>query len=210
MNTFETFDAIYCINLSDRKDRWKDSKIEFEKVGISNIVERISGIRHIDGRVGIIKSVRKCLIKAKKENLKNVLIFEDDIKFINNPIINLNNSLEELRICEFEWDLFYLGANTHQKLEKCGNSLIRLKNAFAAHSIVYNSSIFDRVINFADTVNEIKEFNQIYDVWLSEIQKEGKTYMVNPIITTQRASYSDIERKMVDYSFIEERFKQNS
>ena len=44
-NPLDFFDAIYCINLDERTDRWEHCLTEFEKLGISERVIRFSAIR---------------------------------------------------------------------------------------------------------------------------------------------------------------------
>ncbi len=210
MNPFDFFEEIYCINLDHRSDRWALAQEEFEKLGIKDRVKRFSAIKHEDGRVGVIKSNLEIVKIARQKNLKNVLVFEDDVKFIfeNEPLLNLEKSLKQ--IVGFKWKLFYLGANTHSKLIKVSNNLILLKNAFAVHSMAYNQSIYDKFISYATKVDKIMNSKDILDVWLAqEIQSKDIVLMVNPLLTTQRESYSDIEHRNVNYSFIEERFKNN-
>jgi hypothetical protein len=209
-NPFEFFDKIYCINLDHRKDRWEESVNEFKKLGIENLVERFPAIKHDDGRVGIIKSNLEIVKIAKEKSYKNVLVFEDDISFIhaNNPLDNLKHAIEQSY--KYDWKLFYLGANTHNKLIKIDKNLILLKNAFAVHSMAYNYKIYDKFINYAENINKINNPNNILDVWLAkEIQEKNICIMVNPILTTQRKSYSDIEKQVVDYQFIIDRFNKN-
>lgn len=210
MNPFDYFEEIYCINLDHRTDRWGLAQGEFEKLGIKDRVQRFSAIKHEDGRVGIIKSNLEIIKIARQKNLKNVLVFEDDVKFIfeNQPLLNLEKAIIQSK--NFKWKLFYLGANTHSKLIKVSNNLILLKNAFAVHSMAYNQSIYDKFISYATKVDKIKSQIDILDVWLAnEVQLKEVTLMVNPLLTTQRESYSDIEKRNVNYTFIEERFKNN-
>jgi len=209
MNPFDYFSEIYCINLDHRTDRWEQAQNEFEKLNIKDRVIRFSAIKEEDGRLGIIKSNLEIIKLAKKKKLNNVLIFEDDIKFINEnkPLENLKNAIDQIKI---PWQLFYLGANTHTKLTKLTPNLIYLKNAFAAHSLAYHNSIFDKFINYAENIKSIKKQNDILDVWLAnDVQNKQIALMVNPILTTQRESYSDIEKQNVKYDFIIDRFKNN-
>jgi len=211
-NPFDFFDEIYCINLDHRTDRWEHVQKEFEKLGIKDRIKRFSAIKHKDGRIGLIKSNLEILKKSKKLNSKNVLIFEDDVKIIwhNKPLDILKKSINQLK--QFKrWDMFYFGANTHQKLEKTRfNNLVILKNAFATQSVCYNNNIYDDYINYAEKINKITKMDDILDVWISKnIQRNGFVYMTNPILTTQIESFSDIENRNVNYSFIEERFKKN-
>lgn len=208
-NPFDFFEEIYCINLDERTDRWEHSKSEFEKVGILDKVKRFSAIKDNDGRVGIIKSNLAIVKIAKEKGLKNVLVFEDDVKFI------INNSQEVLeksigQIGELNWSLFYLGANTHNKLIKIKPNLILLKNAFAVHSMAYNEKVYDSFIKKYEGLDKINNFDDILDVFFAQYYQEKQIcLMVNPMMTTQMNDYSDIEKREVNQNFIEERFKKN-
>src|SRR6056297_1972222 len=116
-NPFDYFDEIYCINLDERKDRWEHAKNEFKKANILDRVKRFSAIRENDGRLGIIKSNLAIVKLAKEKKLKNVLVFEDDFEFIvDDPQKVLYDTLKQ--VGKNKWHLFYLGANTHRKLNK--------------------------------------------------------------------------------------------
>ena len=208
-NPFDFFEEIYCINLDHRTDRWGHAQEEFEKLGIKDRVKRFSAIKHNDGRIGLIKSNLKIVKDVKKRNLKNVLIFEDDVKILwkNNPMETLSAALSQLNS---DWDMFYLGANTHRKLIKINKNLILLKFAYATQSISFNSKVYDKFIEYAENTNQITNMAQILDVWISRnIQETGKVYMTNPMITTQLDSFSDIENRVVNYGYIEQRFNNN-
>lgn len=206
-NPFDFFNEIWCINLDHRTDRWDHAQKEFEKIGIKDKVQRFSAIKHTDGRIGLIKSFYHLFEYAKAKKLQNILIFEDDVKFINNTVKNLKLALEQSE--NIEWKMLYFGANTHTRLEKINTNIFLLKNAFSAHAIAYHHSIFDDIINRFRVTNEIRNQNDINDVFFSSLQNKYTCLLVNPIIATQIPSYSDLEKRDVDYSFIEERFNIN-
>lgn len=209
-NPFDFFEEIFCINIDRRTDRWKSCQKEFEKIGILDRVQRFSAIEHEDGRIGVIKSNLEIVKIAKDKGLKNVLVFEDDVKFFDDvPVLEiLEKSLSQIN--KMKWSLFYLGANTHKKLQKINENLILLKDSFAVHSMAYNYLVYDKFISYASKVDKIKNTNDILDVWLAnEVQRKYTCLMTNPMLTTQRESYSDIENKVVNYDFIEKRFKKN-
>lgn len=209
MNAFDFFDEIYCINIDERTDRWEHAKLEFEKVGIKDRVIRFSAIKETDGRLGIIKSNLAIINIAKEKKLKNVLIFEDDFEFIvDNPQDVLQTSINQIN--NIKWSIFYLGANTHDKLIKFKPNLILLKNAYAAHSLAYNENMYDIFIKKYKNLTSINNMNDILDVYIANfIQEKNICLMTYPMMTTQINSYSDIEKRIVDYSFIEERYKKN-
>ena len=99
MKLNDYFDKIYCINLDRRTDRWEKCKIQFDKHGIN--VERFSALdgdkleysnkRLLPGEIGIIRSNLELVKKAKENNYKNILIFEDDVEFAD----DLNEKFEK-------------------------------------------------------------------------------------------------------------------
>jgi len=208
-NPFDYFEEIWVINLDSRTDRWQHAQEEFKKAGILDKVQRFSAIREDDGRVGVIKSNLAIVKMAKQKKLKNVLVFEDDFEFIvDDPQKVLQTSIDQAK--GINWHLFYLGANTHEKLIKFKPNLIALRNAFAVHSMAYSSLVYDSFINKYEGIKSIRTFDDILDVYLAKnIQTKGVCLMVNPMMTTQMNSFSDIEKRIVDYSFIEERYKNN-
>ena len=131
-NPFDYFDAIYCINLDERTDRWEHCLTQFEKLGISDRVERFSaakcsssserniiakqrfglegpGSRRFPqpGAVGCSISHLDIIKLAKTRGLENVLVFEDDIKVVKDWEESLGMALVDLD--NFDWHLFYLG-----------------------------------------------------------------------------------------------------
>jgi len=208
-NPFDFFDEIYCINLDERTDRWEHAQKEFEKAGIKDRVTRFSAIKDNDGRIGLIKSNLSIIKMAKLKKLKNVLIFEDDVEFIvDNPQELLKNSL--FQVGELDWKLFYLGANTHNKLIKIKSNLILLKHAFATQSVAFSEKSYDIFIKKYEGMNKISNMSDVLDVYFAQqFQEKYICLMVNPMMTTQMNSYSDIENRVVNYDFIEERFKKN-
>lgn len=210
-NVWDFFDEIYCINLDHRIDRWEKAQKEFDSVGLLPKVQRFSAIQEKDGRLGVIKSNLAIVKLAKEKGLNNVLVFEDDVHFINNTVENLEKAISQ--IGRLDWWLFYLGANTHQPLElitKSKPNLLILKNAFAVHAMAYRKPTYDFFIRKYEGLEKV-EYQDILDVFLANyFQRKNLCLIVNPIIATQSASFSDIEKQNVSYDFIEERFKANT
>lgn len=208
-SAFDFFDKMFCINLDERIDRWEMCQKEFQKVGILDKVERFPAIKDVDGRIGIIKSNLEIVKYAKKNKLNNVLIFEDDVKFITDDTEgNLKKSLSQ--IGNLKWSLFYLGANTHNRLLKITSNLILIKNSYAVHAMAYNKSVYDKFIKKFEGMDRISRHSDILDVYLAEeIQSKDVCLMTNPMLATQRNDYSDIEKRLVNQNYIEERYKNN-
>ena len=76
--------------------------------------------------------------------------------------------------------------------------------------MAYSDLMYDIFIRKYEGIKQINQFDDILDVYLAkQIQEKYICLMVNPMMTTQMNSFSDIEKKNVDYSFIVERYKKN-
>jgi len=209
-NPFDFFQGIYCINLDHRTDRWEHACGEFAKLGILDRVTRFPAIAAEDGRVGVIKSHLGIIKAATDKKLENVLVFEDDVKFVGEDPKNvLDKALDQ--IGDIEYFLLYLGANIHGRLEKVRKNLLLAKVAYGAHAICYHERVYELFVKFFDGMDRIARREDILDVCLSEtFQAKHVCFLLNPMIATQISSYSDIEKKFVDQGYIEERFKTHT
>lgn len=209
MNPFNYFEKIFCINLDHRTDRWNSVQEEFKKADIAGRVERFSAIKENDGHLGVIKSNLELIKFAQNNNLNNFLVFEDDLKFVENEIQKyLSLAIEQLK--DLEWSLFYLGANTHSKLEQISSNLYRAKKCYTVHAMAYNKIVYNKVVEQYKNITEIRHHNDILDVFLSnEIQANNMCLLIYPLLATQKNDYSDIEKKKVNQNYIKRRYKNN-
>lgn len=210
-NSFDFFDRIYCINLDRRYDRWETVCDQFDNVGITDRVKRISGreVKEFEdskrnAAYGNHLSHAACIRDAKEYNAKNCLIFEDDVLFINNPQEILKKCIYQLSFLN-PWELFYLGANIERPCYEIDNNLAMLTFAYSTHAYAINSQIFDELIEINENKNIIHN-----DVHYNEhIIPRGKSYICKPMLAIQQPSYSDIEEKFVDYNWMEGRYYSN-
>lgn len=177
-NPLDFFDAIYCINLDERTDRWKHCLVEFEKLGISDRVIRFSAIKPthderwnrwttwgnskkypLIGAVGCAESHKAIIELAKENNLNNVLVLEDDFVVCENWKHNLETAIKEIQ--GRNWHIFYLGyrlTKTWGMIRKLGDVLRRIisKRKRGIHltvGLAYNSTQFDYLIKNIDSFN---------------------------------------------------------
>jgi len=198
-NPFDYFEQIYCINLDRRIDRWNLVQKEFNKVGIQNKVKRFSAIEHLNGRIGLLKSFINIFNQAKIDKLDHILIFEDDVCFLDQfkPLETLSKGINQIKSNNINWDLFYLGANTvGRKLIPITDNIVTTKQIYAAHAVCYKNTVFDEIIERYNNVKEPLKHCDYNDVILSDIiQIKYKTIMLFPIIALQFNSYSDLEKR---------------
>lgn len=189
----EYFDAIYCINLDERSDRWEKAQEEFKKLNITD-VKRFSAIKHEKGAIGCRESHLKIIQEAKNLGLKNILIFEDDVLVIEKNINEIESSLNDLS--NIDWELFYFGATVDPnvgRLTKTTKNIVLTNFAYTTHAYAINSSIFDFILDKAP-------FHPIIDVFYCRyIVPRNKSFIINPMLCIQQESYSDIEKHNADY-----------
>jgi GR25 family glycosyltransferase involved in LPS biosynthesis len=205
MNPFSYFCKIYVINLDSRPDRMRECQNEFNKLGIET--ERFPGIVFTGTQddywnrcMGCHLSHLSIIKKAKELNLKNILIFEDDVKFINNPVEILSNALIQLPC---EWDMFYLGGNICRKMTKISENIAKLSHAQSTHAYAINGNFYDIILN------KMNEFNTRHMdvVYADDLVPNFNCYISIPMIAVQKNGYSNIEGKNVNYeSWMETRF----
>ena len=218
---YKFFDKIYCINLDNRPDRWRYVNNHFVKFGLKGKVERFSAIdvrnnselrKHekllmdnysLLAMCGCMLSHRKIVESASHSGLENVLIFEDDVKILENNIADMHRSLSDLG--RLDWDVFYLGATYLWALKPVGSHLVNISNgAYATHAIAYNHSVFDRVLEILPSepleylLLDQFEVNAV-DKWLqSDLFDHSNFYGTNPITVVQGLQESDISAKQPD------------
>lgn len=202
MKLNDYFDKIYCINLDERPDRWEQALTQFKKVGIKN-VERFSAVKHEKGAIGCRESHLNIIQKSKEEKLNNVLIFEDDVLFIEENIPLITKTLEDLK--KVDWDLFYLGATIDPNvgfMNKITDNLFKTNFAYTTHAYAINHSVFDKILNEAP-------YHPIIDVfYCRNIVPIGKSLIMNPMVAIQQEGYSNIEKHQADYGWMVEFFNK--
>jgi glycosyl transferase family 25 len=201
---FDNFDRVVCINLPHRTDRKinflsQSKKYDLGKFEFFNAINGNSlnnPYRISNGNFGLILSNIEILKRAKEDNLKNILIIEDDCVF-NDNIKNIDSYLQ---LVPDDWNMIYLGGNHNtwwngtSEPVVINDKIIKLHYTFTTHFVVINSNIFDLVIE------ELSKFLNPIDVIYTTIQKKYNVYCTRDNIATQQEGYSDIENKFVNYS----------
>jgi len=111
-NPFDVFDKIFVINLDKHLDRWVRFIEQAENIGFEHKVERVSGVSHEVGSFGCAMSHKKAISIARERGYSNILIFEDDVRFLYDRDYTwdcLGKAWSNLK--DMEWDIFYLGIN---------------------------------------------------------------------------------------------------
>ena len=146
-----------------------------------------------NGEVGCLLSHIEIIKEAEKKGFENVLIFEDDVVFCD----DFNAKLAEFMAnVPSDWDMIYLGGNhnyhTGNKPEQVNKHVIKCNKTIAIHAIVVKNSIYKHIL-------DINSLTKPIDLVYEEIQENSNVYAPCISIAKQRAGYSDIRKRQVNY-----------
>lgn len=148
------FDAIYCINLDRRKDRWKSCLDEFKRVWIDkNHIRRFSAIEKKNWHLGCMLSHRAIIEESKNLWFKKVLVLEDDFVFqarYEKGLRNVQHVIEN----NVEFDILYLGWSFKPflswrniiEVKEC-KKVMRVFWLYCTYGLIYNESFYDTFLN---------------------------------------------------------------
>jgi len=220
---FDFFDKIVCISFDP--NRWELCKQTFDTLNITDRVIRFKGTNplqeyiirgvipqqydpnHIDvihaRRAGCSLSHLEIIKMAKKNNFKNVLVFEDDVVInstLEETLEGLDKSVKEL---PDNWDIFYLTASPtdiyghNPPVSDYSENLCKVHAAHTTHAIAVNSTAFDYIIENGADMNTIIPWIETWvgiDVfYIKKVQCNGNTYMPRKLLLNQRNCFSDME-----------------
>jgi GR25 family glycosyltransferase involved in LPS biosynthesis len=188
---FDYFEAIYCINLDEEQERWEKAKQELNSIGIGDRLQRFSAVKDpIRGR-GASRSHLELIKLARQHNLANILIFEDDTKFINWNDDYLKDAIAHLPA---DWQLFNIGYNicaspSQLQYERLSQHLIKIQqgsdvrsnNAYAVNSTAF-TYIIDRYSEFLARWQEDKSKWHL-DLWYAQ---NCDRYCLIPLVSVQQ------------------------
>ena len=202
-------DKVFYINLEHRTDRKHEIEDELNNYNIP--YERFNAFATPDfGIVGCTKSHLEVLKEARDRKYKNILIFEDDFKFIvsrkefeknikllfetkvNNDIndINENNINIQFDICMLSYNLI--------NGEICNPVpfLTKVLEVQTASGYIVNESIYNRLIELYEYALPLLESTRQHWIYANDqiwktLQPNSNWYCFTERIGIQRPSYSD-------------------
>lgn len=193
---WDFLDAIYCICLKDRPDRFENSSARFHQYGLCEYItyyrpdkDVTTHTTNASGR-GCWNSHRKVIKKAKESLYTKILIFEDDMYFSKDyNIKTVNNIKNDISILPVDWDVFYLG---HFPLY----SYHYKNNIYRTFSLSLHAYIVNLQNNFSEYIIKTSYDYQIKPITIDMlIMKKYKTYSNNKMIAFQDNTVSNNSKK---------------
>ena len=141
---------------------------------------------------------------AKNNNLDHILIMEDDIMFLNNEIFltNLNTFLKN----NINFDVLLLAGNNMGPYDKVEEYCIKIKKCQTTTGYLVKQHYYDKLIENIEegvkqlqmNINKVNEF--AIDQYWNKLQLIDKWYLIIPLTVSQRADYSNIEKRVTNYN----------
>lgn len=197
------FDKIYLVNLPDQTERLASASQELNKYNIPFTVW--PAYKSLNGANGLLNTMASLFAANRKA--KRILVFEDDVKFVEDPNIYMPKCVEQLKSLKY-WDLFYLGINMDNENNLFSHwedeNLLPVKFGYATHALAYSNyainELYKQYIGF-------QYYHCPVDKIIAEtLLKKGDSYCSYPLLATQADGWSSIENKNSTYEYIQQRF----
>lgn len=201
-------DAILYINLEHRTDRNEHILNEIKKIDPTlSKTHRIDAIYNNDGGLGCSLSHIKAIELYKNNSWNNVLILEDDFTFLSNDSDEIHKSINYLFTNVPNYDVFLLSSGL-EDFKYIDTNITQIKKVISSQttsSYILNRKYIDKLLNnFIESSESIKREGRLRKNCLDQHWKLLMTadnwYTLNNRLGVQYESYSDIEKKLVNYN----------
>ena len=193
---FEFVDKVVYINLEDRTDRKEQIENELQKYFPIEKIQRFNAIKHQHGGVGCVQSHIAILEMAIQNNWSNYLVVEDDAMWSN---FQKGYPLLE-QLIQKSYDVITLGT-----AHAIYSPELKLFSGQTTTAYIIQQHYYRTLLaNFKEGCNLLIQTGNwsIYalDQYWKRLQQKDNWYCVIPSLMIQAPSYSDIERRQVNYS----------
>lgn len=208
LDAFEAFPTVMYINLDKRTDRRQQLEGEFTRVGMAlGKAVRIPGVPMPEGDGA--QGCSQAHIHALEYFLKHstdpyCVVIEDDFKFTQTPAHIQAALTQFLTTVGSDWDVLLLSGKVTKTVETPApykqSGVVRVLRAHNTDAYVVNRAFVPVLLdNFQRGLTGLqKTRNKRYhlDVYWKKLQRAHRWYALQPLLGTQRESYSDIRRKV--------------
>jgi len=206
---------VFIINLPRRSDRYTECHTEIQKCGIPPAL-----VKFIEAKEDNVTPLSGCALSHAfslahflyYSDRPFVLILEDDFH-VELPDTFIEDLSLILRTAS-EWDVALLAHNQAVPIAVTSSKMLfRVVNAQTASAYIVRRDFIPRLIQlFFSSGIQLKKIENLIepnksvakhgfapDIWWKHLQNEFRFVGAFPRLVIQRASYSDIERTIVDY-----------
>ena len=210
VNDFE-YPNLYYINLEKRKDRKEHIEKQLKNIDYpTKKINRIDAVYNKNGGTGCGLSHIKALNEGLNQDDEYIIVLEDDFEWIHNKEKTLN--VLKNAVNTKDWDVIILACNGNsKKYNKYLNKVIDcqttsgyiIKKSYIPSLLkVWKDNVNIRLKYNISKTNSYKQYNDVntaVDQCWKKLQNNN-WFLTNPILGKQIKSYSDIEKKVVNYN----------
>lgn len=204
----EGIDLVVYINLNIRTDRRDEIEVELSRLEVpkSKILRWAATRNTKNGALGCAMSHVAVLehINTLSDNIKNILILEDDFNFTGDATCVKESLREFLTYSPDMWDMILLSYVVIQREDY--NSLISrcLKSYLASGYLINRLSLPKILARFKEACDGLERTGDsrtyaIDNYWWT-IMRDRKTFYFNKALGYQRRSYSNLDSAMCERS----------
>jgi glycosyl transferase family 25 len=193
----------FYINLEHRTDRKIHVESQLNNIGIQ--ADRFNAVKMDDGAIGCSISHLKILQYAIKHELEHILIVEDDITFLDPELFKTQfNKFIELH--GDNWEVILFAGNNMPPYEKTDETCIKVSKCQTTTGYLVNGHFIKALeqnikmglSKLIERPNERDKF--AIDKFWFVLQNASKWYLITPPTVVQRQDYSDIEKRVTNYT----------
>jgi len=191
------FDAVYCINLDRRRDRWEACQRQFDRIGLEvereEAVDGNPGIKTSlsAGHVGCVLSHLSVYKRAIEAGSSRILVLEDDVEFVDHFPTAFPWFWRQL---PNDWEVIYFGWTMSRKYLRSAlrvsDNVMRIRRAWQTHAVGLTRDCM------LELVNALPRAKQPIDHYYQDLTrrwfKPRRAYAFVPKLVHQRRDVSDI------------------
>ena len=198
---------VFVINVPERIDRLDAITKELNQLGLE--FEVWVATKEDNGVIGLLNTMIGLLKHCIENGIESALFLEDDATFLQGKDV-IEKCISQL---PEDFDLFYLGAKFGEAItELYSENLFNIKHSYTTHAIYYSAIGMKKLLfEIEDMLNSNRLVRPLDVLIMAKIQKQGNCYCSFPLIASQRSSFSDIEKREVNYEpFIVQRYYEHT
>lgn len=201
MSWVDKIDDIVVLNLPHREDRLLEFAKMMEEYEIP--FRRIEAMSKPNGAEGLRDTMVKLFTEALEKGHKKILVFEDDAQFVVQKEwvdIVMNEVVDNLPEL---WLMCFLGCQVTGKfIHRYHPHILSASKIFSTHTVLYSER------GMRECLSQGFDF-PIDNYYVDKMEPLRGSYVVHPMLSTQRKGFSDIYKNEIDWTpFIDGSYNQ--
>lgn len=194
---------IYYINLKHREDRLEDIEKSLDECGLLDLSERFEAVEvKENGVLGCVLSHIGVIKKFINSDEEYAIIIEDDLFIKETSTFKgiIDNFFEQ----EIDFDVTQISGNHLNTKETKYGFLHKVIDSQTTSGYILSRKFSQTLLdNFEESCDLMKKYGKNYDycldIYWKKLQPNNNWFCFMPPLAYQKAGYSDIENKNVDY-----------